>query len=216
MNVGYSTVCRNLGEWGFSRIRPRPEAVKADPVKRSEFVKTVRLLLPKEPDLWFQDEVAFWADPAPYLVWAPKGSKPVVPRLVTHERVNVFGAVRPMDGRFYAFIASHGNGKLFQHFLDQMQERIDPNRRTIMVLDNVRFHHGRDLDWGDNKPLYLPTYSPDLNPIETLWLVLKKRFFNGWIPSDKEPLDHRVTNAIGYYEQQPSLVRSACAITTYL
>ena len=56
----------------------------------------------------------------------------------------------------------------------------------------------------------------NLDPIETLWLVLKKRFFNGWIPSDKGPLDHRVTNAIGYYEQQPGLVRSACAIITYL
>ncbi|MCB2211721.1 IS630 family transposase [bacterium] len=148
MEVGYSTLCRNLHEWGFTRIQPRPKAVKADPVKRAAFVETVRLLLPKEPDLWFQDEVAFWADPAAYRVWAPRGSKPVVPRLVTHQHVNVFGAVRPMDGRFFAFIASHGNGKLFQHFLNQMQERIDPNRRTIMVLDNIRFHHGRDLDWG--------------------------------------------------------------------
>lgn len=216
MNVGYSTVCRNLNEWGYSRIRPRPKAVKADPVKRAAFVQTVHLLLPKAPDLWFQDETAFWADPAPYKVWARRGTKPVIPRLVTHQHVNLFGAVRPTDGHFYTFIASHGNGKLFQHFLDQMQDQINRNRRTIMVLDNIRFHHSRDLDWGDIEPLYLPAYSPDLNPIEMLWLVLKKRFFNGWIPSDKEPLEQRVTNATAYYQQRPDLVRSACAITTYL
>jgi len=190
--------------------------VKANPVKRAAFVKTVRLLLPSEPDLWFQDETAFWADPAPYKVWAPMGSKPVVPRLVTHEHVNVFGAVRPADGRFYAFIASHGNGKLFQHFLDQMQAQVDPNRRTVMILDNIRFHHGGDLDWGRIEPLYLPPYSPDLNPIETLWLVLKKRFFNRWIPTKRDPLDQRVAGAIDFYQHQPEIVRSACAITTYL
>jgi len=216
VNVGYSTLCRNLHEWGSSQIQPRPKAVKADPAKQAGFVRTVHRLLPKKPDLWFQDEMAFWADPAAYKVWALRGSKPSVPRLVTHEHVNVFGAVRPEDGRFYAFIASHGNATLFQHFLDQMQERIDPSRRTIMVLDNVRFHHRHDLKWGNIEPLYLPAYSPNLNPIETLWLVLKKRFFNGWIPCVNEPLEQRVTNAIGFYEQHPNLVQSACAITTYL
>lgn len=140
----------------------------------------------------------------------------MVPRLVTHQHINVSGAVRPEDGRFFAFIASHGNSKLFQIFLDQMQEQIDSKRRTIMVLDNARFHHVKKLKWGNIEPLFLPPYSPELNPIENLWLVMKKHLSNGWVPKNNEPLDERVFKAIQYYQQRPNSVKRTCAITHYL
>ena len=134
MDVSYSTICRNLHEWGFSRIRPRPRALRADSVKREAFVKHVHILITgRPPDLWFEDETAFWSDPAPYLVWALKGTRPVTPRLVTHDHVNVFGALRPADGRLFAMIASHGNRHLFQNFLDQMQAQMERSIGAITV-----------------------------------------------------------------------------------
>ena len=50
-----------------------------------------------------------------------------------------------------------------------------------MVLDNVRYHHAKRL-----KPilekynkrielLYLPAYSPDLNPVERIWWYMRKK-----------------------------------------
>jgi len=191
--------------------------VRIDPEARKTFVKHVQILIADpQPDLWFQDETAFWADPAPYKVWAPRGTRPVIPRLVTHDHVNVFGAMRPADGKLFAVIASHGNHHLFQIFLDLMQEQINRSRRTIMVLDNVPFHKVKELNWGRIEPLYLPVYSPDLNPIETLWLGMKKRFFNGWVPKKNDPLDERVFDAIQYYRERQKRVKRTCAITAYL
>ena len=53
-------------------------------------------------------------------------------------------------------------------------------RPTVLVLDNARIHHAaafqaRLQDWEDqNLPIfYLPTYSPHLNKIETLWRKMK-------------------------------------------
>jgi len=62
----------------------------------------------------------------------------------------------------------------------------------------------------------LPPYSPELNPIETLWLVMKKHFFNQWVPKNSNELEYRVSNAIAFYEDRPQIVRSACAISKYL
>ena len=37
-------------------------------------------------------------------------------------------------------------------------------------MDNGSFHKALLLDWADHViPIYLPAYSPELNPIERLW-----------------------------------------------
>ena len=47
----------------------------------------------------------------------------------------------------------------------------------IIVIDNVRSHHAKMvkqiLDKSGIRYMYLPPYSPDLNPIEKMWSKLK-------------------------------------------
>ncbi|KAA6323341.1 hypothetical protein EZS27_027211 [termite gut metagenome] len=65
-----------------------------------------------------------------------------------------------------------------------------------MVLDNVRFHHAKRL-----KPVleryrhrmelvFLPPCSPDLNPIERVWWLMRKRVtHNRWVKTMGERVD---------------------------
>lgn len=65
-------------------------------------------------------------------------------------------------------------------FLDCLAEQADPSVLTVVVLDNARFHKAKPVKekeaaW-QTKGLYLrylPPYSPQLNPIEGFWRVLK-------------------------------------------
>lgn len=58
-----------------------------------------------------------------------------------------------------------------------------PGKNSVIIMDNARIHHNEDLiksieEFGC-RVLYLPPYSPDLNPIETAFSALKswlKRF----------------------------------------
>jgi transposase len=58
--------------------------------------------------------------------------------------------------------------------------------------------------------MYLPPRSPDLNPIERLWLRLKADWFNGWIAKSSPELQERLITALQSLFAQPSLVQSQC------
>lgn len=49
----------------------------------------------------------------------------------------------------------------------------------MLVMDNVRFHHVNEvkqlIEGRGYKAMYLPAYSPELNPIENFWAVLKSK-----------------------------------------
>jgi len=54
-----------------------------------------------------------------------------------------------------------------------------PTEFKIMVLDNGAFHKAKILQIPDNIGLiFLPPYSPELNPAENIWAILKRKFTN--------------------------------------
>lgn len=215
--VGYSTVCRCLHELGLVQKRPRPRHILADQKEQQAFIAYIKELKSKpDIDIWFEDETGFWADPPPYRVWALKGTTPILPRVNSHERCNVMGAVRPSDGTTLTLIVSHGNTKMLQIFIRELQPYLNPEKRTILIMDNAKFHYSKEIDWGMIEPVYLPAYSPELNPIEELWLQMKKTYSDSWIPAKKEPLDERVFKVLKYYDQRSEKVASICAMSIYL
>ena len=64
---------------------------------------------------------------------------------------------------------------VFQIFLDAMAAEVPRRRgkRVLLVLDNASWHKTKSLRWHHIKPVYLPPYSPDFNPIEMAFSKLK-------------------------------------------
>jgi transposase len=67
------------------------------------------------------------------------------------------------------------------------------NGKIYMILDNVRFHHAKILKPFLQKHkdklelMFLPAYSPDLNPIERVWWYMRKKItHNRYIKTMKE------------------------------
>ncbi|MDL1885922.1 hypothetical protein FBR01_20065 [Anaerolineae bacterium CFX8] len=67
----------------------------------------------------------------------------------------------------------------FIAFLEHLAFTVYPNQRLILVLDNASYHHSRATTAAlaalEDRVLviWLPKYSPFLNPIERFWLYLK-------------------------------------------
>lgn len=127
--------------------------------------------------IYYGDESRFSMNSYLPSAWQPIGrTTGIVPRKSVG--INVFGLLnRDMD--FHPYTSRQSiNSSLVIAFIDDFMEGV--SEPMVIVLDNASTHHSEEFqdrieDW-EEKGLYifyLPTYSPHLNIIETLWRKIK-------------------------------------------
>ncbi len=90
----------------------------------------------------------------------------------------VYGAVAPTTGESFFFELPNLNRINFQVFLDEFA-RAYPDSLNVLVLDKSGAHTAKQLIIPENvRFVWLPPYSPELNPIERVWRDLKDQL--GW------------------------------------
>lgn len=100
------------------------------------------------------------------------------------------------------------NGANFQIFLDEMSKQ-RPDEYKIMVLDNGAFHKVKSLKVPENIYLvFLPPYSPELNPAEKIWARFKRDFSNRLFKT-LDALDKYVCNLANSLQKET--VKTTCA-----
>ena len=214
LEVSYRTVVRLFHEQGFALKVPRPWPDRQDEEAREKFrTELADLLNNQEVELWFQDEMGVEGDPRPRRRWAKKGSTLTITKNGDHMRMNVCGMVCPRTGEAFMLEFTHSDREVFQVFLDEANKDIAPGRaRQIIVLDNASWHKSAKLDWGRFKPMFLPPYSPDLNPIERLWLVTKAEWFTDFVAKTMDDLVERLDKALCWLMERQAPNRQTCLI----
>jgi transposase len=91
------------------------------------------------------------------------------------EKISIMGAMGMDNGQLITMKAAIFNAKSFIAFVKKIIKRAKTKRKILLVLDNARFHHAlvnkEFLNSVKHKLqlMYLPAYSPELNPIESFW-----------------------------------------------
>lgn len=217
--LSYSTLLRYLHEQDFRLKVPRPWPERQDEQLRQAFVAELKELQ-NDPavELWFTDECGVEGDPRPRRRWAHKSDRIKVPYLGDHIRQSVIGAVCPQTGQCHTIIFDYCDTEVFQLFLDTLAKAIpaDPAKKRYLIMDNASWHRVKSLNWHHFQPKYLPPYSPDLNPIERLWLRLKADFFADYIAKTRDTLIDRLSTALRHFFDHPSANISLCKIKNSL
>lgn len=96
------------------------------------------------------------------------------------------GAFSPITGDHFQLILPYCDADNFQIFLNNFSKE-NPTELKIMVLDNGKFHKAKKLIIPKNIALvFLPPYSPELNPAEKIWAKYKRAFSNKFYKSLEE------------------------------
>lgn len=81
----------------------------------------------------------------------------------------------PRNGENFFWFLPWVNTESMNFYLEQLSLAY-PNDRLVMIMDQAGWHKSAGLIVPDNiEIIYLPPYSPELNPIERLWKYLKNR-----------------------------------------
>jgi transposase len=212
--IGYSTVMRWLHEAGFRLKVPQPWPDRQDEEQRAAFVAQVReWLADDEVELWYLDETGVEGDPRPRRRWIRRGEKGRVTKNGDHMRMNATGMVCPRTGEFYALEFPHADTEVFRAFLTHANQDVAcVRRRNLLICDNASWHKASHLPWGQFEPVFLPPYSPDLNPIEKLWLLLKAEWFTDFVAKTQDQLIERLTAGLLWLIDRAPANQTTCTI----
>lgn len=216
IECSYETVVRFFHKQGFALKTPQPWPDKQDEQLRDTFLKDLENLYNQpDVDIWFADESGFDGDPRPRKRWDKKGRKTRTTKNGGHLRMNVIGMVCPRTGQFFAIETSHSDWVTYQAFLDEAHKMVSLQRAVnILIMDNASWHKKKSTQWHGWQPKYLPPYSPDLNPIERIWLTMKARWFNNHVCKNEDQLLERLDQAILDVIDNPKKTQKTAAIGT--
>ena len=97
------------------------------------------------------------------------GVQPVATVTYQFDNFYLYGAVEPTTGAHFFLELPYLNSRAFQLWLDGFAAAF-PQSLNLLVLDNGAGHKAKAVRWPANVvPVFLPPYSPELNPMERLW-----------------------------------------------
>ena len=168
------------------------------------------------------DEVRFQQHGSRCRMWIPPENKdPIVLHHPTRRSVGYFGAVRVRDGKFFFRRETDKfNAVTFWAFLRELRPICCAgDRRVVLIADNAKYHHAKlHKDWRqdckDSFSLeFLPPYSPQLNPIERLWKLVRRLCLHNRYFPELEMIVQSVERHFGLWRDGDDTLRRLCAIT---
>ncbi len=173
-------------------------------------------------DLWATDEVHFQQHGSRCQMWIPPEVKdPVLLHSPTWRSVGYFAAVRLRDGKFLVCRETDKfNGASFWSFMKTFRySSIRSSRRVIVITDNAKYHHALlHKEWREDHVEnfcldFLPPYSPELNPIERVWKLTRRRCLHNRYFAKLEDVVTAVENEFGNWSKSNETLRRLCALT---
>ena len=171
----------------------------------------------KDPEiqLWCEDEVHFQRHSSLIRMWAPKGQQPRVLSASTRQKVGYFGALDLKTGCLLTKEAPTFNAETFGGFLSYLLQHTQG--KIHLILDNVSWHKAQDLSdfFIANRDrlvrVFLPPYSPELNPIERVWRITRRQVTHNRYFQSIEELEAALTSHFVKWEQPNNVLRALCA-----
>jgi len=191
-----------------SHSRKNPDAAVAFKSGVAEKLEALGIKAGSRVKVWFMDEARFGLHTELRRVWTLRGRRPVVTRQIKYQWDYLYGALSAVSGEAHFAHLPSVSLEWDQSYLRNLAAS-DPEAIHVLVRDQAGFH----LRDGDPRLpervrlIDLPPYSPELNPCEQLWDIIKDETCNH-IHASIEALRERMSTTLRrYWEDAPAVLR---------
>ena len=161
-------------------------------------------------ELWTTDQHRVGLKPIVRRIWVRKGSRP---RVVVQHRFQwlyVYSFVHPASGQTEWFLLPTVTAAVFTIALAHFARAVGagPSKRVLLVLDQAGWHTSPQVVVPAGiQLLFLPPYSPELQPCERLWPLTNEGVANRSFPT-LDDLETAQVERCAVLQKQPERIRS--------
>lgn len=164
----------------------------------------------------FLDESGYLLQPLRRRVWAPRGHTPLQYAWDRHDRITALAALTRAPwaerfGLYYNLLDHNARTADVAQFLRQVHAHL--RRPVILVCDRwpvhraaVRWLQHEGSSWLDVE--WLPTYAPELDPVENVWNQSKYGDLANLVPDNIHQLHESLDNLLEAYRHEPNRLHS--------
>ena len=150
--------------------------------------------------------------------WAPRGRTPILRQWDRHDRLSVISAIslapqRRRLGLYWEIHRQNIRAEEVVRFLRSLRRHL--RRGFVLILDRWSVHRAVavrkfiQVHSDTIRVEWLPSYAPDLNPVEQVWNHAKYTDLANVAPRDLEELEPLVQSSISRTRGQSRLLRSS-------
>ena len=203
--VSERTVGNILKRLDITVQRPRLKAVEQDPAVVQRWLEEEWPAIRKAAKadnavIFFGDESNLRSDAHRGTTWGIKGETPVVAKTGRRFSLNLISALSPLGELRFMVTDQRVNAATFIDFLRRLL--VNAERPIYLVLDGHPVHRSKKMhdfvetQEGNLRLFFLSPYSPELNPDELVWNVIKGQVSGRTVVEDKQTLRRLVRGAL--------------------
>jgi transposase len=210
------TIGRWLAEWGFTPQKPRRRAFEQNPEAVEQWLKNIYPLLRSRAKrehalIYWGDEMGLRSDHTTGRTFGRRGQTPVIPGTGQRFRCNMISALTNKGKLcFMIFKKSFTTAVL----LDFMKRLVRQNKQKVyFIVDNHPVHRAQRISrWLEANAdrifrVYLPPYSPELNPDEFLNQDVKSNSVGRLRPHDQDEMISNLRRYLRSRQRRPYIVK---------
>lgn len=163
----------------------------------------------KPLEIWFQDEARVGQKGTLTYLWARRGTRPRAVQDTRYKWAYLFGAVCPARAVGAGLVMPHADTEAMNLHLIEISKAVSPGAHALLVIDGAGWHVSDNLRVPSNISLLkLPPYSPELNPIETVWAYLRSNKLAHRLYETYTDIVDACCDAWNSFVETPAIVRS--------